>query len=208
MATRIFGYIRISSADQNEARQIDALLNAGVEKRDIYTDKKSGKDFNRDDYNALVRSLREGDTLIIKSIDRIGRNYSEILEQWKLITKEIKAHIKVLDMPLLDTTTASNDLTSTLISDIVLQILSYVAETERIHIRQRQSEGIKLAKERGIHLGRPKAVYPSNFNKVYKEWQNKEITAVVAMKKLNLKKSTFYKLVNNYVGNLDHISSS
>jgi DNA invertase Pin-like site-specific DNA recombinase len=145
---RTFGYARVSTDDQNEGRQTEALTAAGVDERFIFVDKASGKDFNRAEYQVLLRALREGDTLIIKSIDRLGRNYREITEQWRVITKEIKAHIKVLDLPLLDTTVTDKDLTGTFIADIVLQILSYVAETERVNIRQRQAEGIKLARER------------------------------------------------------------
>jgi DNA invertase Pin-like site-specific DNA recombinase len=195
MQSKIFGYARVSTQDQNEGRQIEALKNAGVEERYIFTDKTSGKDFNRNEYNVLIRALREGDTLIIKGIDRLGRNYSEIIDQWKTITKEIGANIKVLDMPLLDTTANNKDLTGTFISDIVLQILSYVAETERLNIRQRQAEGIKLAKEGGKHLGRPQTPFPPNFDSVYQQWKNEEITAIRAMEKLDLKRTTFYRMV-------------
>jgi DNA invertase Pin-like site-specific DNA recombinase len=192
---RTFGYARISTDDQNEARQIEALIAAGVDERYIFVDKASGRDFNRAEYNVLIRALREGDTLIIKSIDRLGRNYNEITEQWRMITKEIKAHIKVLDLPLLDTTAGNRDLTGTFIADIVLQILSYVAETERLNIKQRQAEGIKLAKERGQHLGRPKVEAPENFDELYDSWKRGEITATKAMELLGLKRTTFYKLV-------------
>jgi len=195
MTSKVFGYARVSTADQNEGRQIEALKEAGVDERFIFIDKTSGKDFNRDEYKVLIRALREGDTLIIKSIDRLGRNYNEIIDQWKTITKEIKANIKVLDLPLLDTSTKAQDLTGTLISDIVLQLLSYVAETERLNIRQRQAEGIRLAKEGGKHLGRPRAEFPPNFDTVYQSWKREEITAKTAMEKLDLKRTTFYKLV-------------
>jgi DNA invertase Pin-like site-specific DNA recombinase len=193
---RTFGYARISTDGQNEARQIEALIAAGVDERYIFVDKASGKDFNRAEYNVLIRALRENDTLIIKSIDRLGRNYNEITEQWRLITKEIKAYIKVLDLPLLDTSVGDKDLTGTFIADIVLQILSYVAETERLNIKQRQAEGIKLAKERGQHLGRPKLEAPANFNELYNSWKQGEITATKAMAQLGLKRTTFSKLVN------------
>ena len=195
MQSKTFGYARVSTQDQNEGRQIEALKLAGVDERFIFLDKTSGKDFNRNEYNVLIRALREGDTLIIKGIDRLGRNYSEIIDQWKTITKEIGANIKVLDMPLLDTTANTKDLTGTFISDIVLQILSYVAETERLNIRQRQAEGIKLAKEDGRHLGRPQTPFPPNFDSVYQQWKNEEITAKRAMEKLDLKRTTFYRMV-------------
>jgi DNA invertase Pin-like site-specific DNA recombinase len=195
MVGKVFGYCRVSSSDQNEGRQVSALTEAGVDERYIFIDKASGKDFNRNEYNVLVRAMREGDTLIIKSIDRLGRNYNEIIDQWKTITKEIGANIKVLDMPLLDTTVNASDLTGTFISDIVLQILSYVAETERLNIRQRQAEGIRLAKEGGKHLGRKQTPFPENFDEVYDSWKREEITAKRAMEKLDLKRTTFYKLV-------------
>jgi DNA invertase Pin-like site-specific DNA recombinase len=195
-ASKVFGYARVSSDDQNEARQIEALTAAGVDERFIFVDKSSGKDFNRAEYQVLIRAMREGDTLIIKSIDRLGRNYNEITEQWRMLTKEIKALIKVLDLPLLDTTVNNKDLTGTFIADIVLQILSYVAETERLNIKQRQTEGIKLAKERGQHLGRPKVKIPAKFDELYDSWKRGEITATKAMELLGLKRTTFYKLVN------------
>ena len=190
-------YARVSSIDQNEGRQIEALKAAGIDERFIFIDKASGKDFNRAEYQVLIRALREGDTLIIKSIDRLGRNYNEITEQWRIITKEIKAYIKVLDLPLLDTTAGNKDLTGTFIADIVLQILSYVAETERLSIKQRQAEGIKLAKENGRQLGRPPAQFPPKFGELYKSWKRGEITATKAMAQLNLKRTTFYKLVKS-----------
>jgi len=193
--TRIYGYARVSANDQNEGRQIEALTASGVDERFIFVDKASGKDFNRAEYQVLIRALREGDTLVIKSIDRLGRNYSEITEQWRVITKEIKAYIKVLDLPLLDTTAGDKDLTGTFIADIVLQILSYVAETERLNIRQRQAEGIKLAKASGKRLGRPSAQFPPKFDEIYASWKRGEITATKAIERLGLKRTTFYKLV-------------
>lgn len=196
MNTKQFGYARVSTKDQNLDRQIKELLEQGINEREIYADKQSGKDFNRPKYQALKNVLREGDTLIIKSIDRLGRNYNEILNEWKEITKDIKANIKVLDMPLLDTTQNPETLTSTFVSDLVLQILSYVAQTERDFNKKRQSEGIAIAKEKGKHLGRPKAVKPNNWNEVIKQWENKEITAVKAMELTGTTKSTFYKLVS------------
>ena len=168
-------------------------MEQGIAERDIYADKQSGKDFHRPKYQALKNTLREGDTLIIKSIDRLGRNYSEILNEWREITKEIKADIRVLDMPLLDTTQNVETLTSEFISDLVLQILSYVAQTERDFNKKRQSEGISIAREKGKHLGRPKAVKPDNWNEIYTQWKNGEITAVKAMELTGTTKSTFYK---------------
>ena len=195
MVDKIFGYARVSTADQNEGRQVSALMEAGVDERFIFVDKTSGKDFNRDEWKVLTRALREGDTLVIKSIDRLGRNYHQIIDEWKTITKDIKANIKVLDMPLLDTTLSNTDLTGTFISDIVLQILSYVSEQERLNIRTRQAEGIRIAKEGGKHLGRKQTPFPPNFDEVYQSWKKEEITAKRAMEKLELKRTTFYKLV-------------
>jgi len=195
MEGKIFGYARVSTTDQNPDRQIQALKEAGVEERYIFVDKSSGRDFNRNEYLILIRALREGDILIIPSIDRLGRNYREIIDQWKEITKIIKAHIKVLDMPLLDTTLGSKDLTGEFITDLVLQLLSYVAETERLNIRQRQAEGIRLAKEGGKRLGRPQTPLPPRFDEVYESWKREEITAKTAMERLDLKRTTFYRLV-------------
>lgn len=193
---RQYGYGRVSAKDQNEARQIVALREAGISERDIYIDKASGKDFKRENYMLLRdKILREGDLLVVLSIDRLGRNYSEILEEWRHITQVIKADIKVIDMPLLDTRANSHDkLDSRFIADLVLQILSYVAEKERINIKRRQEQGIKAAREDGKHLGRPKAEYPENFEEVYRLKVDKKITAKKAMQILNLKPTTFYKL--------------
>jgi len=195
MAQKVFAYIRVSSKDQNTARQYEELKTLVADERDIYTDKASGKDFNRDSYKALKRQLREGDLLYVMSIDRLGRNYDEILDEWKDITKNIKAHVRVLDMPLLDTTrSGADDLTGTLIADIVLQVLSYVAQKERENIRQRQAQGIKAAKEKGVALGRPKIQCPANWDEVYSDWVSGKITAVKAMEMLGLKKRTFYNM--------------
>ncbi|WP_160680881.1 recombinase family protein [Clostridium sp. C8-1-8] len=192
---KTFGYIRVSSSDQNIDRQLEDMLELGIDERDIYIDKQSGKDFNRPKYNALKIILRPGDVVYIKSIDRFGRNAREIKKEWEEITKEIGADIKVLDMPLLDTT-QYKDLMGSFVSNVVLEVLSFVAEQERDSIRKRQNEGIKIAKAKGKHLGRPKAIFPEQWESVYMEWKSKNITAVKAMEKLNLKKSTFYKLVN------------
>ena len=190
----VYGYVRVSTREQNEARQVIALEEFGITDDHIFMDKLSGKDFNRPAYQKLLHSLQPGDVLVIKSIDRLGRNYDEILEQWRIITKEKQAAIVVLDMPLLDTR-SNRDLTGTLIADIVLQLLSYVAETERAFIRQRQAEGIAAAKARGTHFGpKPRArgpLYPS----VKARWQRQEISATEAGKILGCTHNTFLKWV-------------
>lgn len=197
MTTKIFGYCRVSSQDQNPERQIQAMLDLGVNERDIFLDKASGKDFSRQQYQALKIQLREGDILIIKSIDRLGRNYKQICQEWKEITTEIKAHIKVIDMPVLDTT-RTEGLVGQVISDIVLQLLGFVAEQERAFTRQRQAEGYANAKKKGIKLGKPAIQYPKNWSEVYDIWQKKEITAREAMKRTGLKQTSFYKLAKKY----------
>lgn len=195
---RIHGYARVSSKDQNAERQIAALKEFGVQDRDIYTDKISGKSFDRPAYNTMINMLRKGDLLVIQSIDRLGRNYTEIQGQWKHITEEVGADIKVLDMPLLDTRTTGDTIDSRFVADLTLQILSYVAQKERESIKVRQAQGIAAAKAKGRVLGRPKATYPDNWKEVYKEWKEGAITAVKAMDKLGLKRCTFYKLVKRY----------
>ena len=195
--SKTFGYCRVSSTDQKEDRQLEAMLDLGINERDIFVDKCSGKNFDRPQYQALKVQLREGDILVIKSIDRLGRNYKQICEEWREITREIKANIKVLDMPVLDTT-RTEGLIGEVISDIVLQLLSYVAEQERAFIKQRQAEGIKLAKEKGKRLGKPPIEYPENWDNVYKVWKSGAITAREAMKQLNLKPTSFYKLAKLY----------
>lgn len=194
---KIFAYIRVSNTDQNIDRQLKEMLDIGINERDIYIDKQSGKDFDRPQYKALKTVLRDGDIVYIKSIDRFGRNSREIKKEWQEITQDIGADIKVLDMPLLDTT-QYKDLIGNFVSNLVLEVLSFVAEQERVNIKQRQQEGIKIAKAKGKHLGRPKAELPSQWEQIYKEWKLKNITAVRAMEKLNLSKSTFYKLVKQY----------
>lgn len=196
--SKTFGYCRVSSTDQKEDRQLEAMLELGINERDIFVDKCSGKNFDRPQYQALKVQLREGDVLVIKSIDRLGRNYKQICEEWREITREIKANIKVLDMPVLNTT-RTEGLIGEVISDIVLQLLSYVAEQERAFIKQRQAEGIKLAKEKGKRLGKPPIEYPENWDNVYKIWKSGAITAREAMKQLNLKPTSFYKLAKKYV---------
>ena len=180
-----YGYIRVSTLEQNEDRQVIALTEWGVHVEHIFLDKQSGKDFDRPQYRRLIRLLKPGDALIIKSIDRLGRNYDEILEQWRIITKEKGADIIVLDMPLLDTR-KSRDLTGTLIADIVLQLLSYVAQTEREFIRQRQAEGIAAAKARGVRFGRERLSVPSEFEEVYTLWIAKQLTLKKASKRLGV----------------------
>ena len=183
---RVYGYVRISSRDQNEARQMAAMREAGVSDRDIYLDKRSGADFDRTQYRRLLRRLKAGDTLIVKSIDRLGRNYDEILEQWRIITREKCASILVLDMPLLDTR-QNRDLTGTLIADIVLQLLSYVAQTEREFIRQRQ------AKARGVHFGRQALPVPEIFPEIVTAWLGRQLSSRAAGKKLGVSQTTFLK---------------
>ena len=197
--TKTFAYCRVSSTDQNEDRQVEAMLELGINERDIFIDKCSGKNFDRPQYQALKLQLREGDVLVIKSIDRLGRNYKQICEEWREIVRDIKADIKVVDMPILDTT-RTDGLIGEVISDIVLQLLGYVAEQERAFIKQRQAEGIKLAKEKGKRLGKPPIQYPENWKDVYTIWKSGYITAREAMKKLNLKPTSFYKLAKNYKG--------
>ncbi len=194
MSSRIYGYARVSSKEQNEERQIQALIENGVEDRFIFIDKQSGKDFNREQYQVLKNALRENDLLVIKSIDRLGRNYNAIIEEWKDITKNIKADIFVIDMPLLDTRN-NKDLLGTFISDLVLQILSYVANQERDYINKRQREGIDIALNKGVKFGRPKIEKPHNFDDVVLKWKKKEIKTKEAMELLNLKPNTFYNLV-------------
>ncbi len=187
----IYGYIRVSSRDQNEARQLIALKEVGVADKNILSDKQSGKDFNRPQYKKLLRKLKKGDLLYIKSIDRLGRSYEEILQQWKLLTKEKGIDIVVLDMPLLDTR-RGKDLMGTFLSDVVLQVLSFVAENERTNIRQRQAEGIAAAKAKGIKFGRPPLPLPENFHEIHKAWRAKQLTLKQAAKACNMPVGTFY----------------
>lgn len=194
-----YGYIRVSTKDQNEQRQLIAMQEFGITGKQIYMDKQSGKDFERKNYKRLIRKLKNGDTLVIKSIDRLGRNYDEILEQWRLITKEKQAAIVVIDMPLLDTR-QSRDLTGTLIADIVLQLLSYVAQTEREFIRQRQAEGIAAAKQQGVKFGRKPMERPATFYAVKERWLHKELSARNAAKQLGITHSTFLRWANEENG--------
>lgn len=194
MTERIYGYVRVSTKDQNEARQMAAMREFGVPKRGVTVEKLSGKDFQRPLYQKLVKSLRPGDVLVVKSIDRLGRNYDEILEQWAYITKKRGAAIVVLDMPLLDTR-QGRDLTGTLIADIVLQLLSYVAQTERESIRQRQAEGIAEAKKRGVEFGRPRLPLPQNFEEARRAFQTRSLSLQKAAESCGMAKTTFYNAV-------------
>lgn len=191
---KIFGYMRVSTREQNEERQRLALLEMGVPKERIYMDKQSGKDFDRPQYRRLLRDLNKNSVLFVKSIDRLGRNYTDLNEQWRIITKEKEADIVVIDMPILDTRREKN-LLGTLISDIVLALLSYAAENERANIRQRQAEGIAAAKARGVKFGRPEVLIPENFYEMHKKWRRKEISVKEAAKACNLAKSTFFDKV-------------
>lgn len=194
MSSRKFGYGRVSSKDQNEARQLKAFKDFGIDDRDIYVDKKSGKDFDREQYKLLKNILREDDLLVIQSIDRLGRNYEMIVNEWKDITKNIKADIVVLDMSLLDTR-QKKDLLETFINDLILDLLSYVAQIEREKIKTRQRQGIDIALSNGVKFGRPKINRPDNYDEVIELWKNKKITAREAMKRLNLKPNTFYNMI-------------
>ena len=187
-----YGYIRVSTKEQNEDRQRIALMDAGVPEKNIILDKQSGKDFNRPGYQRLCKKVKPGDTLFIKSIDRLGRNYNEILDQWRYLTKEKHIAIVVLDMPLLDTR-KGRDLTGELISDIVLQLLSYVAQTEREFIRQRQAEGIAVAKAKGVRFGRQPLPKPPEFEQVYQRWLNGELSARKAATMLHTTHQTYLK---------------
>jgi DNA invertase Pin-like site-specific DNA recombinase len=196
--TRKFGYIRVSSRDQNEDRQLEAMKQLITDdERDIFIDKQSGKDFNRDQYQLVKRMLKKDDILYIHSLDRFGRNKEAILQEWKNITQNIQAHIVVLDMPLLDTTQYKDSL-GNLITDLVLQILSWLAEEERTKKKTRQREGIESAKKKGKHLGRPKTEITQEFIDAYNDWKHGKITALYAMKKCNMTSPTFYRVVKRY----------
>lgn len=195
---KIYGYVRVSTKDQNVARQFEAMKNFPVEEKNVVVDKFSGKDFNRPNYKKLLRKMKKGDVLVVKSIDRLGRNYDEILEQWRSLTKERHIDIVVIDMPLLDTR-EGRDLTGTLIADIVLQLLSYVAQSERENIKQRQMEGIRAAQERGVKFGRPRLTIPDEFFDLYDLWQNGNISSRKAAKRLNVSYQTFIRWTERMV---------
>ena len=192
--SKVYGYVRVSSIDQNEGRQMIAMTNRYVPKVNIYVDKQSGKDFNRPMYKKLVKRLKQNDLLYIKSIDRLGRNYEEIITQWRILTKEKKVDIVVIDMPLLDTRTGK-DLMGTFIADLVLQLLSFISENERKTIRQRQREGIEAAKQRGVKFGRPEKSLPDNFEQLYNKWLAKEISAAQIAQQCNFTTATFYNKI-------------
>lgn len=193
----IYGYVRVSSSDQNEDRQLIALLEKGVIQKNIYIDKQSGKDFDRPKYKKLLRKLKCGDLLYIHSIDRLGRNYEEIQKQWRALTKDIGVDIGVLDMPLLDTRNGK-DLMGTFIADLVLQILSFAAQNERENIKKRQAEGIAAAKKRGVQFGRPSISAPANFASLIRAWEKKEISIDDVLNECNMSKSTFYRRLREY----------
>ena len=193
----IYAYARVSSMDQNEGRQMIALHEAAVLERNIFMDKQSGKDFDRPNYKKLVKKLKAGDLLYVLSIDRLGRNYEEIQTQWRILTKEIGIDICVLDMPLLDTRNGK-DLMGTFIADLVLQILSFVAQSERENIRKRQAEGIAAAKAKGIKFGRPEKSVPNDFSKIVKAWEQKKLTLAEVLKQCNISESTFYRKLREY----------
>lgn len=193
-----YGYARVSSKDQNLDRQLDQLKAIGIEPRHIFCDKASGKNFNRPSWNSLIDQLQKGDLLVVVSLDRMGRNYTDIKEQWQHITHTIGADIKVLDMPMLDTSQTAESLDRRFIADLVLQILSYTAEKERKNIHARQEQGIKAAQERNVKFGRPAAQFPDGWEQTYTAWKDSQITATAAMDSLNLKRTTFYKLVKQY----------
>jgi len=193
----IYGYVRVSSKDQNEDRQLVTMREMQVPEENIYIDKQSGKDFNRPQYKRLLRKVKPDDLIYIKSIDRLGRNYSEILEQWKLITKDKHVDLYVIDMPILDTRSEKN-LLGTFISDLVLTLLSYVAENERVNIRQRQAEGIAAAKKRGVHFGRTPKPLPDNFYEVYQRWKMKKISVTQAAQECGMPQTTFFDRAKAY----------
>ena len=192
----IYGYVRVSSTTQNVERQTEEMARLEIPNENVFIDKQSGKDFNRENYQILRAKIQKGDLLIIKSIDRLGRNYKMILDEWYYITKVVECDVFVIDMPLLDTRSTPQNLVGRFIADIVLQILSFVAETERENIKSRQAEGIRIAKEKGVHMGRPKLVLPDNFDYVLQLYLAKEITCNNAAKMANMPISTFFKYLN------------
>lgn len=190
-----YGYVRVSTKEQNIDRQLVEMYAQGLSDKTIFIDKQSGKDFERDEYQKLKKKLKSGDLLIIKSIDRLGRNYDMIIDEWRTLVNDMNVDIQVLDMPLLDTRIEGKNLVGKFISDIVLQILSFVAENERENIKKRQAEGIRIAKEKGKHLGRPKLKLPKNFTIIANQYKKKEITLAEALSSLKMNRSSFYKLL-------------
>ena len=193
----IYGYVRVSSTDQNEDRQMLEMQRLKIKKKNIYIDKQSGKDFNRPGYQRLLGKLKKGDLLYVKSIDRLGRNYKEIQNQWRVLTKEMEVDVVVIDMPLLDTR-VYKDLMGTFIADLVLQVLSFVAENERENIRKRQEEGIKAAKLKGVMFGRPMIKVPDNFGSLVKQWERGHIRAEDVAKECDMSIATFYRRLREY----------
>lgn len=193
----IYGYVRVSSTDQNEDRQMIALQEAAVPEKNIFMDKQSGKDFDRPNYKKLMRKLKAGDLLYVLSIDRLGRNYEEIQKQWRVLTKEIGIDICVLDMPLLDTRNGK-DLMGTFIADLVLQILSFVAQSERENIKKRQAQGIAAAKAKGVKFGRPEKQVPDDFEKIVKAWEQKKLPFAEVLKRCDMSEATFYRRLREY----------
>ena len=197
MQNKIFAYARVSSKEQNLDRQLLEFTKLGIDERNIFVDKASGKDLNRDSYNALKNILREGDTLVIKSLDRLSRNYYDLANEWKFLTSILKVNIQVIDMPILNTDN-DNELINKVITDIVFNLLSFISENERKTIKERQKAGIEIAKSKGKHLGRPRKIYPDNWNNEYTKWKLKQISTKECILNLGLKRSTFYKLVKLY----------
>lgn len=194
-----YGYIRVSTKEQNIDRQLNCMYAQGLDNKSIFIDKQSGKNFDRNEYQKLKNMLKSGDLLIIKSIDRLGRNYDMIIEEWRTLVNILNVDIQVLDMPLLDTRAEGRNLIGKFISDIVLQILSFVAENERDNIKLRQAEGIKIAKEKGKHLGRPRIILPNNFQEIANQYKKKEITLAEALSSLNMNRSSFYKNLKSFI---------
>ncbi len=194
---KVYGYIRVSSTDQNEGRQLDAMAEREVPEKNVYIDKLSGKDFERPQYRKMIRRIRSGDLLYILSIDRLGRNYYEVLEQWRILTQQIGADVCVIDMPLLDTRNGK-DLMGNFIADLVLQILSFVADNERENIRRRQAEGIAAAKARGVRFGRPEIELPDIFESLVTEWEGKRISLEEAAGLCGVSRTTFYRRMKKY----------
>lgn len=193
----VFGYIRVSSLDQNEDRQVIAMQEKLVPQKNLFIDKQSGKDFDRPQYKKMIKKIQNGDLLYVLSIDRLGRNYEEIQKQWRILTKEIGADICVIDMPLLDTRNGK-DLMGTFIADLVLQILSFCSENERVNIKKRQAEGIAAARARGVHLGRPAKEPPADFPEIVKAWEKGEITMKEALRRCNMGETSFYRRLREY----------
>lgn len=193
-----YAYVRVSTTTQNIDRQIEEMHKQEIDKKNIYIDYQSGKDFERKNYQKLIKKLKKDDLLVIKSIDRLGRDYNMILDEWKRITKDIEANIMVIDMPLLDTRIEGKNLVGKFISDIVLQVLSFVAQNERENIKQRQAEGIRIAKAKGIHMGRPNYILPDNFEEIIKRFIDHEITNVEARQILKMSRGTFFKYLKQY----------